>query len=72
MLYRLIDTETDAELFTYYQVTTSDDVILITSFSAGAEDFEDALAAVNEDVEIDGSPMLEVLDSDDIVDAIAA
>ncbi len=70
VLYQLVDSDADdAVYYTIYVAIYLDDYTLYLSYTAAEVFFEDGYAAL-EDVEIDGDPLFQFLDWDDIEDAI--
>ena len=71
VLYSLVDTDNDdAQFYTMYVAVYVDDYTLYLSFTAHEDFFEDGYAAL-EDVEIDGDPLFQYFDWDEIEEAIA-
>jgi len=71
VLYSLVDTDNDdAQFYTIYVAVYVDDYTLYLSFTAQEDFFEDGYAAL-EDVEIDGEPLFQYFDWDEIEEAIA-
>ncbi len=74
VVYRQIDTETDAEIVTVYEVVMLDDgeTMVLLSVSSEARNFEEALAAANADIEIAEEAPFTTFDGEEIEEALAA
>jgi hypothetical protein len=70
VLYSLVDTDNDdAQFYTMYVAVYLDDYTLYLSFTAQEDYLEDGYEAL-EDVEIDGDPLFQYFDWDEIEEAI--